>query len=331
LNDFDYSIADFRLGKNPLNKRIFAFVLVPLMLTAAHFAMAEQYLQARRIGVTDLSCHTDQNWDAFLRGLRELGYEEGKNITIECARVERLVRERVDVIVTRSGVSTRAAWQATNTIPIVMTVDGEPVKSGVTASLAHPSGNVTGLTSVTSELSGKRLELLKEIIPTITHVAILSSFPYPEKSFDFLTTQTVARALGVQLQPLGVYVSSDFENAFQAATRQHAEARITISHPFISSHMIKIVALAARGQLPVMYHRREFVEAGGLVSYGPRYSDLYRRAAYFVDRILRGAKPSDLPVEQPTKFELVINLKTAKQLSLTTPPKVLMWADRVIE
>ena len=299
------------------------------MLTAVHFTMAEQYLQARRIGVT--SCHTDQNWETFLRGLRELGYEEGKNITIECGGVERLVREGVDVIVTRSGVSTHAARQATNTISIVMTVDGEPVKSGVAASLAHPGGNVTGLTSVTSELSGKRLELLKEIIPTITRVAILSSFPYPEKSSDFLTTQTVARALGVQLQPLGVHVSSDFENAFKAAMIQHAEALITISHPFISSHMIKIVPFAAKSRLPVMYHRGEFVEAGGLMSYGPLYSDLYRRTAYFVDRILRGAKPSDLPVEQPTKFELVVNLKTAKQLSLMIPPNVLMWADRVLE
>jgi ABC-type uncharacterized transport system substrate-binding protein len=301
------------------------------MLTAAHFAMAEQHVLARRIGVTGLNCHKDQNWEAFLRGLHELGYEDGKNIAIECGKVERLLRQKVDVIVTRSGVSTRAARQGTNTIPIVMTVDGEPVKSGVTASLAHPSANVTGLTSVTSELSGKRLELLKQVIPTITHVAILSSFPYPEKSFDFLTTQTVARALGVRLQPLGVYVSSDFENAFQAATRQHAEALITISHPYISSHMIRIVALATKSRLPVMYHRREFVERGGLMSYGPRYSDLYRRAAYFVDRILRGAKPSDLPVEQPTKFELVVNLKTAKQLSLMIPPIVLMWADRVLE
>jgi putative ABC transport system substrate-binding protein len=279
---------------------------------------------------------------AFLQGLRELGYEEGKNFAIECLgaglKLDRLsklaaelVRLKVDVIVTRSGIATRSAQQATSTVPIVMTVTGDPVKSGLAASLAQPRGNITGLTSLTPDLSGKRLELLKEIIPGVSRVAVLSSPPNLARSLDFQATQTVAHTLGMQLQLLGVDIQNDFESAFKAATRERAGALITLSHPFISRHMTKIVSLAGKSQLLAMYHRREFVEAGGLVSYGPNYSDLYRRAAAFVDKILKDAKPANLPIEQPTKFELVINLKTAKALGLKIPAHILMEADKVIE
>ena len=281
-------------------------------------------------------------WEAFRQGLRELGYVEGQNIIIVFhsteVRPERLpklaaelVSLKVDIIVAAGGPGVRAAQQATKTIPIVAPVMTDPVELGFAASLARPGGNITGLTLISSDLSGKRLELLKASVPRVSRIAVLFNPIAPIMPPQMRETKVAARALGVQLQLLEVRAPEDFEMAFQAARRGGAGALITMDDTFVFTHRARIVKLAAKNRLPAIYGFREFVDAGGLMSYAANLVDMYRRAATYVDKILKGAKPADLPVEQPTRFELVINLKTAKALGLTIPQSVLIRADEVIQ
>ena len=274
--------------------------------------------------------------EAFRNGLREFGYVEGRNITIEYryaeGRTERfsafasdLARLRVKVIVTASTPGVRAAKSASSTIAIVFASINDPVASGLIASLARPGGNITGITNLSPELGGKRLELLKETLPNVIRVAHLWNPDSPGSEM-----QAAVQALGLQLQSLQVRTSSDFANAFEAALRERAQALITSPNPLINTHHRLIVEFTAKNRLPAIYSNSIFVKAGGLMSYAPDINANFRRAATYVDKILKGAKPGDLPVEQPTKFELVINLKTAKQIGLTIPPNILARADRVI-
>ena len=282
--------------------------------------------------------------DALRLGLRELGYVEGKNIVIEYRHAEgkldrlsalsaELVRLKVDVIVTGGGGgATRAAKEATKTIPIVMAGDVDPVGQGSVTSLARPGGNVTGLSTLTPEISGKRLELLKEIVPKLSRVAVFGTSTSPDNAQVLRELELAAGALGVQLQYLDVLSFTDIATAFRAASKGQAEAVLMMVPGAIAGGQRKEIAeLAVKSRLPAIYNRREFVEAGGLISYGVNVNDLDRRAATYVDKILKGAKPADLPVEQPKKFEFIINLKAAKQIGLTIPPNVLARADRVIK
>jgi putative ABC transport system substrate-binding protein len=277
--------------------------------------------------------------DAFRQQLRQLGYVEGQNLTIEYRwaadndeQLPRfaadLVRLKVDVIVVEGHTpAIQAAKNATSTIPIVMGVSGDPVKMG--QSLARPGGNVTGLSILA--LAPKRLELLKEAVPKLKHVAVLWNAANPVKVLDWRETQAAARALGLKLQSLEVRGPTDFQGAFDYASTDRADALVVLADGLINSHQRKILDFAATRRLPAMYPNREFVDEGGLMSYAPSFTDLFRRAAVYVDRILKGTKPADLPVERPEKFEFVINLKTAKALGLTIPPSLLLRADEVIE
>jgi putative ABC transport system substrate-binding protein len=279
--------------------------------------------------------------EAFRQGLRELGYVEGENIAIEwrsgagkLKRESELVAEalriKTDIIVTSGPTMTRAAKQATATIPIVMTFDTDPVGSGFIASLAQPGGNITGLSALSPELSGKQMELLKEIIPKVSRVAVLGNSNEPANPKTLKEIELAAGVLGVQVQSFDVRGPNEIEPAFRDATRVRADALVVLPSVVLSGQRAKVANLALRSRLPAMYFIQQFVEAGGLVSYGTSFPELSRRAAVYVDKILKGAKPADLPVEQPTKFELVINLKTAKQIGLTIPQSVLYRADRVI-
>ena len=278
---------------------------------------------------------------AFRQGLTELGYIEGKNIIIEFRsgeeslnhaneRAADLVGLKVDVIVTTGATSTRPAKQATTTIPIVMAQDPDPMTNGFVVSLAKPGGNITGLSTHAPEISGKQLELLKEIVPKLSRVAIFGFSRGSANDQALKETETAARAFGIQLQYLDVLGRKDIENAFRAAKTGHVDAVLVMPSPISFSNRTEMVDLMAKTRLPTIYWATEFVEAGGLVTYSVSFTDLFRRAAIYVDKILKGAKPADLPVEQPTKFELVINLKTAKQIGLIIPPNVLARADRVI-
>ena len=266
---------------------------------------------------------------------------EGKNIVIEWrhadGRTDRLprlaaelVRLNMDVIVSGGSTATRAAKEATSTIPIVMAQDNDPVGNGFVVSLARPGGNITGLATLRTELSGKRLELLKEIVPKLSRVAVIGSSTNPGNPQSLKETDAAAAAFGVKLQYLDVRGSNDIEIAFQEATKGHADAILVLASPVLNSRRSQVVELAAKSRVPAIYDRRDFGELGGLVSYGTSVVDLDRRAATFVDKILKGSKPADLPVEQPTKFELVINLKAAKQIGLIIPQRVMARADRVI-
>ncbi len=302
-------------------------------------AEAQQSGKIPRIGYLHL--RLDPSQEAFLQGLRELGYMEGQNIIIYHRSAEgkrdrlpalaaELVRLKVDVIVALSPPTARAAKNTTTTIPIVMRSTSDPVRSGFVASLARPGGNITGLWSISGELIGKRLELLKEVVPGLSRVAVLWKSGR-RSGVRFKKTEVAARALGLQLQFLQVRDPSDFQGAFEAATREQAGALITLRTPITVLHRKQIADLALESRLPAVYDDRRFVLAGGLMSYGTNLAALHRRAATYVDKILKGAKPADLPVERPTKFELIINLKTAKQLDITIPPEVLMRADKVIK
>jgi putative ABC transport system substrate-binding protein len=280
--------------------------------------------------------------DAFRLGLRELGYVEGKNIVIEYRHAEgkldrlsalaaELVRLKVDVIVTGGGGgATRAAKEATKTIPIVMAGDVDPVGQGSVTSLARPGGNITGLSTLTPEISGKRLELLKEIVPKLSRVAVLGTSTGPSTARLLQEVEPVARAFAVKLQFLDIQSAKDIETAFRAATKGRAEGILVLTGPVINAQRKQIADLAAKSRLPAIYPFPEYVDASGLMSYSASIADLYRRAAIYVDKILKGANPADLPVEQPTKFEFIINLKAAKQIGLTIPPTVLASADKVI-
>jgi putative ABC transport system substrate-binding protein len=279
---------------------------------------------------------------AFRLGLRDLGWVEGKNISFEYRYAEGrsdrlpdlaadLVRLKVDIIVTSVSGDALAAQKATRAIPIVMVAASDPVASGLVESLARPGGNVTGLSGMTPELAGKRLELLKEMVPKLSRVAVLWNPQNPGSIPSWKELQPPARQLGIQLHSLELRSPDDFDKAFEDATRARTGALFIIADPVIITNLKRIAGLAAKSRLPSIFHLSEFADAGGLVAYGVDRDDMFRRAATFVDKILKGAKPGDLPIEQPTKFELVVNLKTAKALGITIPQSVRFRADRVIE
>ena len=320
---------------------VIAFVLV----VCGAVAQAQQTTKVPRVGylaAAPLSAIT-QRTEAFRQGLRELGHVEGKSIFIEWRSSEskrdrapalaaELVRLDVDVIVAAGAGATRPAKAATTTIPIVMASDDDPIANGFVASLARPGGNITGLSTLAPELSGKRLELLKEIVPRLARVAVFgSSSNTAANARSIKETEVAAGALGVKIQHLDVLEHKDIESAFQAAKKGRADAVLMlVSGPVYTAYRTEIAALAVTSRLPVIYERTTDVEAGGLMTYGVHLPDLDRRAAAYVDKILKGAKPTDLPVEQPKKFEFIINLKAAKQIGVTIPPNVLARADRVI-
>ena len=328
-----------------MNKRTAVSLLATLILASVHLAEAQQPKKAPRVGYLTGPSLSSQlhRTEAFRQGLHDLGYVEGKSIVIEWrgadgkldrlpALAAELVRLKVDIIITAGSPATRAAKEVTTTIPIVMTQASDPVASGFVASLARPGGNITGLSTLAPEISGKRLELLKEIVPKLSRVAVLGTSTSPGNAQELREVELAAGALGVKLQYLDVLSSKDIETAFRAASKGRADAVLEIVSGSIRSRQRKeIAALAIQSRLPVIYERAEEVEAGGLMSYGMSVTDLDRRAATYVDKILKGAKPADLPVEQPMKFELVINLKAAKQIGLTIPQSVLYRADKVIK
>jgi putative tryptophan/tyrosine transport system substrate-binding protein len=333
-----------KTGAETMIKRIVVCLLATVFLITAQSAEAQQAKKVPRIGYlsgTSLSAAAART-EAFRQGLRDLGYIEGKNIVVEYRYAEgkldrqrelaaELVRLNVDAIVTAGPTVTRAAKEVTGTIPIVMAFDTDPVGNGFVVSLAQPGGNITGLSALSPEISGKQLELLKEIVPKVLRVAILVNSTEPANPQSLKEIELAAGAFGVQLQYLDIPGPKDIETAFQAANKGRADAVLVLPSPVFNTHRKKIADLAKKSRLPAMFYAPEWVEDGGLASYGVSFTDLYRRAARYVDKILKGAKPADLPVEQPTKFELVINLKTAKQIGLTIPQWVLMRADRVIK
>jgi putative ABC transport system substrate-binding protein len=295
-----------------------------------------------RIGLLSAEPLLASMWDALLDGLRERGYSEGQNLVFERrfseGHAERfpelaaeLVRLRVDCIIVTTTVAALAAKHATQTIPIVFPVSNDPLGVGLVASLARPGGNVTGLSAFASDLSGKRLELLKEVVPGLTHVAVLWNPANPASAPAWQEAQTAARALGLQLHSQEVRGLQDFEGAFARMTQARPEAFYILADTLIGMRRPQIVEFVTQQHLPSVFTLREWVVAGGLMSYGPSFPDLYRRAATYVDKILKGAKPADLPVEQPTQFELVINLRAAKALGLTIPPVLLFQATEVIQ
>jgi ABC-type uncharacterized transport system substrate-binding protein len=321
-----------------------SILFVVVLLAVGLIADAQQPKKVPRIGIlhgASASSVAARN-EAFREGLRELGYVEGKNIVIEWRYAEgkadrlpglaaELVGLKVDIIVTTGPIVTRAAKEATSTIPIVMTNEGDPVGTGFVASLARPGGNITGLSTLAPELSGKRLELLKEIIPQLSRVAVFGTSTLPDNAQRLREVELAATAFGVKLQYLDVLGPKDIETAFRAAVKGRADAMLwQVAGGVANAHRTQILELAVKSRLPAIYHNSAYVDAGGLMTYSPSATDLDRRAATYVDKILKGAKPADLPVEQPKKFEFIINLKTAKQIGLTIPPNVLARADRVI-
>jgi len=320
---------------------------IGLALSAVLFALCapvEAQLISRfpRLGyLAANSALESRDLKAFRQGLAELGYVEGKNIAIEYRSAEgkldrlphlaaELVALKVDIVVAINPPSAHAAKNATNTIPIVMRSTDDPVTTGLVASLARPGGNITGLTSISTELHGKRLELLKEVVPRAHVVAVIRNPTGRDAIHRWKEVEAAGRVLGLRLEAVDVKSPSDFEVAFRVATDKHPDALLTLRNPMIVNNRNRLAALSAKSRLAAIYDDREFVEAGGLMSYGADLTDLHRHVALFVDKILKGAKPADLPVEQPTKFDLIINLKTAKQIGLTIPPNVLARADGVI-
>jgi putative tryptophan/tyrosine transport system substrate-binding protein len=326
-------------------RKLIIVLLIGLTLASVHLAEGQQPTKVSRIGYLTGTTPDGQldRIEAFRQGLRELGYVEGKNIVIEWrsaegkldrlpARAAELVRLKVDIIVTAGPSATRAAKEATNTIPIVISQDPDPVGNGFVASLARPGGNITGLSSLTADLSGKRLELLKEIIPKLTRVAVFgTSISTGSNVQQRREIELAAEAFKVQLQYLDVLDPKDIETAFQEASKGRADAVLVVPSSVLISRRKQVVELAVKSRLPAIYSTSQYVVVGGLMSYGVNTADVDRRAATYVDKILKGTKPADLPVEQPTKFELIINLKAAKQIGLTIPPNVLARADKVIK
>ena len=329
-----------------MRRRDFTALLGAAAVAWSLAAGAQQTRKAPRIGVLLPGPPAPYpELDAFYQGLRELGYTTGQNIDIERVYAEwkpdrfpqlaaELVRRKVDVIVVASTSPARAAKEATSTIPIVVAGMADPVTDGLVASLARPGGNITGNTFLGPELIGKRFGLLKEAIPGLSRVVVLwhpSAYGEATMARILNDTKDAARALELQLQLVPARDLGDLDGAFAAMTPEHADALISLPSPMLFTENRRIVDLAAKSRLPAMYNAREFVEAGGLMAYGANIAELFRRAAGYVDKILKGAKPADLPVEQPTKFEFLINLKTAKALGLTIPPMLLATADEVIE
>jgi putative ABC transport system substrate-binding protein len=326
-----------------MSKKVIGLVALGAVLFALCLpAEAQQRTKIPRIGYLGSVSKSDRT-ETFRQGLRELGYVEDKNIFIEWRHHERnidrlpalateLVRLKVEIIITGGAPASRAANGATTTIPIVMTQIGDPVASGFVASLAHPGGNITGLSTLAPELNGKRLEILKEVIPGLSRVGIFGSSTSPDNAPSLKEVELAAKALKLELRYFDILSPKDFESAFRAATKDRAQGALMMAlGTFSSSRRKEIVDLAVKSRLPVIYTGPAMVEAGGLMTYGVDNTHLDRRAAMYVDKILKGAKPADLPVEQPKKFEFVVNLKAAKQIGLTIPPNVLVRADRVIK
>ena len=321
-------------------RRIFSFISATLFIALCNPIFAATSEKTARVGVLFMGGKDQPHLESFKQGMRELGYAEGKNIIFEYryaeGRYDRLpdlakefVREKVDVIVTTSSISAQAARKVTQIIPIVMT-SGSPVEQGLAESLAKPGGNVTGLSVLVSDLSGKRVELLKEAVPKISRAAALWTPRSSESVLGLQETRDAARALSVPLYSMEVATAYDFAGAFAKLPKAKVNALIIVLSPMATLNSKTIVDLALKYRLPSVYPTRQFAEEGGLMAYGPLIGDLYHRAATYVDKILKGAKPADLPVEQPTKFEFIVNLKAAKQIGLTIPPNMLARADRVI-
>ena len=334
------SLSDNRKSKIQ-NRNLVGIVALVLTFVMCGVVAEAQQKKIPRIGVLFIGSKNQPHLEAFKQGLRERGYTEGKNILFEYRYAEdnndrlpqlaaELVSDKVDVIVTTASVSAIAARRVTKTIPIVMT-SGNPLESGLATSLAKPGGNVTGLTVLSVDLSGKRVELLTETFPKTTRIAALQSPQDFEAGAGYKETQEAAKAFSLRLHPVEVQSANDFEPAFAQMNKAGETALLVILSPMITFNSRRIVELALKYRLPGMYPTKQFAEEGGLMSYGPLIGDLYRRAATYVDKILKGANPGELPVEQPTKFELVINLKTAKQIGVTIPANVLARADRVIK
>jgi len=315
-----------------------------MLLALSYSASAQQPKKVPRIGflaAVSLSANSVR-FEAFRQGLRELGYVEGKNIVIEWryadgkldrlpALAAELVRLNVDIIVSGGSTATRPAKEATNTIPIVMAQDTDPVGNGFVASLARPGGNITGLATLAPELSGKQLELLKEIVPKLSRVAVLGTSTRSGNAQSLKETELAAGAFGVKLQYLDILRPKDIETAFQEARQGHADAVLVLTSAVFVLHRTQLADLAVKSRLPAIYDRREFVDDGGFMSYGTSFADLSRRAAVYVDKILKGAKPVDLPVEHPTKVELVIKLRTGKEMGVTSSRNVVARAEKGIE
>jgi putative ABC transport system substrate-binding protein len=359
--NFGFSILDFRLNSQDRTKTcrtaivwfrsdnrksaiqnpkwLGLSVIACVLVVAGATAQAQQPKKVPRVGF--LTTAGQSSKEAFRQGLRELNYVEGKNIIIDYRQTEgkaerlnelaaELARLKPDVIVAGSTQDVLAAKNASSTIPIVMMTVGDPVASKLVDSLARPGGNITGVTSLSPDVNGKRLELLKETVPTLSRVGVLWNPQGSGSPLSWKESQLAAQSLNIQLHSMEVRSPNDFGTAFENAIKARAHALVVTSNPVFSANQDRLVDLASKNRLPAIYGNRETVEAGGLMSYGTIYTDLYRRAATYVDKILKGAKPAELPVEQPMKFEFVINLKTAKQIGLTIPPNILARADRVI-
>jgi putative tryptophan/tyrosine transport system substrate-binding protein len=327
-----------------MKKNIFGFALGAMLLALNVLAEAQQATKKiPRVGFLSLNPATVQKdrLEAFREALGKLGYVEGQNINIEYRYADNkpermpglaaeLVHLNVDVIVTTGSSATRPAKDATTAIPIVMMSDNDPVGSGFVTSLARPGGNITGLTNISGDLGDKRLELLKEIVPRLSRVAVFRDLTNVTEGIGVDEIEPTARVLKIQTQRFELAKVEDFDSQFQAIMKWRPGGLMIAGGPLMNEHRKRLIEFATKNKLPAMYNRDEFVEAGGLVSYAPSFIDLTRRAATYVDKILKGTKPSDIPVEQPMKFEFIINLKAAKQIGLTIPPNVLVRADRVI-
>jgi putative ABC transport system substrate-binding protein len=323
-------------------------MIVCVLVVTSAVTQAQQPAKMARVGILFIGGRDQPHLEAFKQGLRERGYTEGQNIVLDYRYAEgkqdrlsslaaELVQLKVDVIVTTSGNSARAAAEATKTIPIVLTTGADPVKSGLAESLAKPGGNITGLSIIEEDLSGKRVEILKEMFPKMTRLAFLwhplavsYSVATTSGNLSYDEVEKITKTIGVQFLPYKVLSLAEIEKAFADMPKVRPHALLVVQSPLMTLNSKKIVELALKQRLPAMYPSRQFAEEGGLMAYGPLIGDLYRRAATYVDKILRGAKPADLPVEQPTKFELIINLKTAKEIGIMIPPNVLTRADKVI-
>src|SRR5581483_8500804 len=314
-----------------------------VLLSVLQPTQAQQAKQVPHVGllVGSSGSAVSTRIDAFRQGLRELGYVEKKNIAIEYryadGKIDRLpelaadlLAAKVKIIVTTGPASTRSAKQSAPALPIVMAMDDDPLGAGFVASLSRPGGNITGLSTLSPEISGKQLELLREIVTKLARVGVLGDAIRPGIPQALREIQAAADAFQMQAQYLEIRTASDIERAFQSAGKEHLDAALVLGSPLLNSERKRVADLAVKSRLPAIYRNLEFMENGGLMAYGVSYTDLFRRAAVYVDKILKGAKPADLPVEQPTKFEFVINLKTAKQIGLTIPPNVLARANKVI-
>ena len=322
-----------------MNGKVFAWLLATVLLTTASLGQAQPKIP--RVGILFMGGRDQPHLEAFKQGLREHGYSEGKNIILEYRYAEEnydrlsdfaneFAREKIDIIIATSSYTALVARKATRTIPIVMTT-GNPLQPGLAESLAKPGGNVTGLSILLTELNGKRVELLKEAFPKVTRIAALWTELFTESAIGLRETQEAAQPLGLKVHPVKIQTREDIEKAFTEFPKAGINALVVILSPPTTLHSKLIAERALKQRLPGVYPTRQFAEEGGLMAYGPLVGDLYRRAAMYVDKILKGAKPAELPVEQPVKFELVINLKTAKQIGVTIPQWMLVKADKVIQ